>query len=141
MADLARYLIRNDLVRRNAAAFVSQLACDDTRPLEVVVRPHKKRRSNSQNSYLWGVCYPVIMQHLEGWTAVDVHEFFLGQCYGWETLQGLGHTKIKPLRRSSKLTTLEFMDFVAFIQEFMAQRGVVIPDPDPTHEDARWRAS
>lgn len=136
MSDTARYILRNELVRRNAAAFVATLECDEKRPLEVVVRRHKKKRSTSQNAYLWGVCYKLITDHLDGWTANDVHEFFLGECFGWETLEGLGRTKVKPLRRSSKLSTAEFSDYVAFIQRFMAERSLVIPDPDPLREAA-----
>lgn len=104
----------------------------------VTFEPYVKRRSSSQNAYLWGVVYPTVIKgaNLEGWDADDVHEFFLGEHFGWEYFEGLGRKKAKPVRRSSKLTTLEFMDYTAFIQKFMAEKGVYIPDPNEESQAA-----
>lgn len=96
----------------------------------VVVEPWKPKRSESQNRYLWGVVYPTFTERLDGWEADDVHEFFLGEHFGWETLEGLGRKRVKPVRRSSKLSKQEFSDYVAFIQRRAAGMGVFIPDPE-----------
>ncbi len=96
----------------------------------VVVEEFKPRRSLSQNAYLFGVVYPALLAHLDGWEADDVHEYFLGEHFGWETLEGLGRKRVKPLRRSSKLTKQEFSDYIAFIQKRAAEIGVFIPDPE-----------
>ena len=92
-------------------------------------------RSLEQNSYLWGVCYETILNECglkdQGWRNDDVHEYFLGEYFGWETLEGLGRKKVKPINRSSQLTKMEFVDYIAFIQQECAEKfGVVIPDPD-----------
>jgi len=90
-------------------------------------------RSLEQNRYLWGVCYETILEHglkEQGWRAEDVHEYFLGEHFGWETLEGFGRKRIRPLNRSSRLTKMEFVDFVDFIQQKAAEMGVVIPDPE-----------
>jgi hypothetical protein len=91
-------------------------------------------RSLEQNAYLWGVCYETILNQggLKdlGWRNDDVHEYFLGEHFGWETLSGLGRKRVRPLHRSSTLSTVEFMDYVAFIQEKAAGMGIVIPDPE-----------
>jgi len=89
-------------------------------------------RSLEQNRYLWGVCYPTILEQggLEGWRNEDLHEYFLGEHFGWETLNGFGKRRMKPLNRSSRLTKMEFVDFVDFIHQKSAEMGVVIPDPE-----------
>jgi hypothetical protein len=97
---------------------------------EIIVGPYKKHRSDQQNRYLWGVIYPTITKTLHGWTADDVHEYMLGEWSGWETLEGLGRKRLRPIRRSSKLSTSEFAEFVGFIQQRMAEHGVYIPDPN-----------
>lgn len=97
---------------------------------KVEIGEHKQTRSNEQNAYLWGVVYPLIVQHLPGWDADDVHEYFLGEHYGWQTLDGLDRKRLRPLRRSSKLSTKEFKEHCEFIQRAMAERGVDIPDPN-----------
>lgn len=100
--------------------------------LRVVVSPVKKKRSQDQNRYLWGVVYPTILQHseLQGWSAEDLHEFFLGEFYGWDVIEGFGAKRKRPIRRSSKMSTTEFSDYVARIQVFMAGLGVYVPDPN-----------
>ena len=93
---------------------------------------HKPRRSENQNRYLWGVVYPTILKagHLDGWHAEDLHEFFLGEHFGWETLDGMGRKRVKPLKRSAKLTKQEFSEYVAFIQQRASGMGIYVPDPE-----------
>jgi hypothetical protein len=112
---------------------LSSLARDKAWKIEI--KEVKRARSNDQNAYLWGVVYPTICKHLQGWDANDVHEYCLGEWSGWETLEGFGRRRIKPVRRSSKLTTTEFMDFVAHIQRTMSLRGIYIPDPNEVAHD------
>lgn len=97
---------------------------------EVTIEESKPTRSLSQNAYLWGVCYAELLKVLPGWHADDVHEYMLGEWSGWETIEGMGRKRLRPLRRSSKLNKQEFADFVAFIQQKAAEHGVVIPDPE-----------
>lgn len=100
---------------------------------EIEIRQRKSRRTDQQNRYLWGVVYKTILkaggEALGGWTAEDLHEYFLGEHFGWEKLRGFGRTRMKPMRRSSRLTKMEFVDYVDFIIRKAAGLGVVIPDP------------
>jgi hypothetical protein len=117
-----------DIVRVGLA--LRRLPLDKTWVLEL--REHKRKRSESQNRYLWGAVYPTILANMgetmAGWTAQDLHEYFLGECFGWEELAGFGRRRIKPVRRSSALNKQEFSDFVTFIQARMADQGVTIPE-------------
>jgi len=111
-----------------AVAVLTVMAKDG--PVEVTAKPLKPKRSEQQNRYLWGVVYPAILKHLDGWDADDLHEYCLGEWSGWEVIEGLGRKRMKPIRRSSKLKTVEFMEFVAHIQRTMGERGIWIPDPN-----------
>jgi len=96
------------------------------------------KRSIAQNSYLWGVCYETILQHGlkdQGWTNQDLHDYFLGEHFGWETIEGFGRKRIKPIKRSSVLDKMEFVDYVAFIQQKAAEMGIVIPDPEQSCQE------
>jgi hypothetical protein len=101
------------------------------RGYRVEIHEQSARRSEAQNNYLWGVVYPAICRHLEGWESGDVHEYCLGEHFGWETVEGFGRKRIRPIRRSSRLSKMEFVDYIGFIQRSMAERGIIIPDPDP----------
>lgn len=96
----------------------------------VTIEEARCTRSIAQNKYLWGVVYPAIQKHLQGWSAEDIHDYCLGECFGWETLEGFGRRRMRPIRRSSKLSTTEFMDYVADIQQRMAGHGIYVPDPN-----------
>jgi hypothetical protein len=108
------------------ALYLSRLGKD--RAFKVEVSEQKARRSLSQNAYLWGVVYPAVMQRLDGWDAEDIHQFFLGEHFGWETLAGFGKRRMRPLKRSSGLTKIEFSEYVDFIQRRAAELGIIIPD-------------
>ncbi len=108
--------------------FISGLARGKAWSVEV--KEARPKRSDQQNRYLWGVAYPAILKHLPGWTADDLHEYCLCECFGWEMLEGFGKRRLRPLKRSSKLTTTEFQDFVSHIQVSMAEKGIWVPDPD-----------
>lgn len=101
----------------------------------VEVKEVKATRSLAQNAYIWGVCYPTILEQggeaLRGWTADDIHEYMLGEWSGWETLNGFGKRRLRPLRRSSRLSVSEFNEYVDFIHRTAANLSIVIPDPDP----------
>lgn len=90
-------------------------------------------RSLAQNAYLWS-CYATILEEggeqLGGWTKQDLHTFFLGENFGWQTIAGFGRKRMKPRHRSSTLTKMEFVDYVAFVQQKAAEFGVYIPDPE-----------
>jgi len=96
----------------------------------VEVHEHKAKRSNAQNAYLWGVVYATILQagQLKGWEPEDLHDYLLGEHFGWETITGLGKTRLRPIRRSSRLSKQEFSDYIEFIQRRMATHGIFIPD-------------
>jgi hypothetical protein len=116
---------------RNLSRVVNVLSVlPKERPYVLEITEQKQTRSLEQNAYLWGVVYPTIMDTLQGWEAEDIHEFFLGEHFGWETIEGLGKKKLKPIKRSSKLSTKEFKDHWEFIQRYMSERGVYIPDPN-----------
>jgi len=114
-----------------AIRMVQGLSPDKTWAIEVT--EWKKPRTNQQNAFLWGVAYPAILEGggeaLAGWTRDDLHEYFLGECFGWETLEGFGRKRMRPLKRSSALTKQEFSEYLNFLEGRCMDMGIVIPEP------------
>lgn len=123
--------------REDAIARVADFlgACIPGKRVSVVVTEYRRKRSDEQNKYLWGVCYEILMQ-ATGQEREDWHEYMLGEWGGWEKHELFGRKQLRPVRRSSKLTTTEFSDYWAFIQRRAAENGIIIPDPEPRHEPA-----
>ncbi len=89
----------------------------------------RRQRSLEQNAYLWGVVYATLERET-GQPSADWHEFWLGEFFGWDTLELFGRKRLKPKRRSSRLTTVEFADYVDFILRRAAEQGIYIPGPN-----------
>jgi hypothetical protein len=120
-------------VLANAIAFLGRLPTDKAWSVEV--KPHSERRSDQQNRYLWGVCYPALAAHT-GHDPEDLHEFLLGEHFGWESYEVMTMHRKRPQRRSSKMSRAEFAEYVEFVQRKAANIGCYIPDPDPMMEAA-----
>ena len=132
-----RFVLRaNDTTRVNVLANAQRFlaALPASKSWRVEVCEHRERRSDAQNRYLWGVCYAEL-HRATGQEAEDWHEYMLGECYGWETVEMMGRKKLRPMRRSSKMDRKEFAEYVEFIQRRAAEHGIFIPDPDHFYAD------
>lgn len=92
----------------------------------------KSRRTNDQNALLWALYDDALKQGgeaLGGWTREDVHEYMLGEYWGWDKCTAFGRTRLKPKKRSSRLTKLEFSAFVEFVVQKFAEHGIVLELP------------
>lgn len=125
-----------DAIIRAVATMVTQI--DVRRSWVISVEPWRKPRTNQQNRYLWGVVYPMILEAggemLGGFTRDDLHDYFLGACFGWETLEGFGMKRMRPLKRSSVLTKQEFTDYLMFIENKCIEIGIG-PLPEPIYTE------
>ncbi len=90
------------------------------------------RRSQQQNALLW-VLYTEILKKggeaLRGWAKEDLHEMFLIEHFGSDEIRLGKRRRLKPKRRSSKLSKMEFSEFVDFIVRYMAEQGVILKLP------------
>ena len=101
--------------------------------LTVTVSLKKRKRSDPQNDALWGVAYKTLSD-ATGNDSKDLHEYFLGEHFGWEVYEVMGQKRRRPNRRSSKLSTVEFSEYYAFIQRRAAEVGYYVPDPNESQE-------
>lgn len=97
----------------------------------------KSKRTTTQNALLWALYDDALKQGgeaLGGWTRDDIHEFMLGEYHGWEKQTAFGRTRLKPKKRSSRLTKMEFSDFVEFVVRKFAEHSIVLELPGDLRE-------
>lgn len=106
--------------------------------LEIVVKKHRRLRSNAQNRWLWGVAYVTIKQWYketqgEDITSEEIHAHNLSsiQGYRYDVKEILGEeVLIMEGKRTSKMSVEEFQQMMEKLQQYYAERGLVIPDPE-----------
>lgn len=98
-------------------------------PAEVLILPWKPRRTDQQNRYLWGVVYATIAQET-GHNPNDLHEYFLGEFFGWEVYDVMGISRKRPQERSSRQIKARFSEYIESIISRAANLGIMIPPPE-----------
>lgn len=102
------------------------------RRVEVLIREEGRQRSNDQNAWLWGVAYPVLAEEL-GYDKDEHEDLHYGLVAKWG---GEHYDKrvgaMVPDKRSSKLTTKEFSEYMEWLVRFAATKcgGILIPLPN-----------
>lgn len=108
--------------------------------VEIEIIKGKKKRSINQNNWYYGIALPIIIQAIEEttgelYTKEDLHEFHLEKVLEATKVvkETLGETIITYThKRTSDMTTVEFMNFKNKIQVYWAERGINVPDPNQT---------
>jgi hypothetical protein len=92
----------------------------------------RSRRTLGQNSLLWALYSDAKLiggELLGGWDTETIHEYMLGEYFGWVTTEALGRKRQTPVKRSSRLTKMEFSDFVEFVVRRFAEHNIVLELP------------
>lgn len=115
----------------DAPRFKAYTAGLSNREVEIVLRPRTRQRSLDQNAWVWGVAYPLIAEAIgyDKHEIEELHYALVAKCFGDHFDRRLG--AMVPNKRSSKLTTKEFSEFMEWLVRFAAIEcgGVVIPLP------------
>ncbi len=124
-----------DQIINNAIARIRSL--DNTKCWHIEIRKYVKERTEKQRGALFGPAYKVIMDYMGLRGSRDkeyLHSFICCLYYGCHPI-----IPNKPIRTTTtdedgnrvKMTTEQAIDFYAFIQQWAAEQGVYVPDPDP----------
>jgi len=98
--------------------------------LRTIIR--KSRRTNDQNALIHALFDETIKrggEALGGWTREDIKEWALGEYWGWDKFEAFGRTRLKPKKRSSRMTKTECSDFIEWYVAKMAEHGIVLALP------------
>lgn len=102
---------------------------------KITIEKNYKKRSNPQNAYLFGVVYPIVLDALksQGFNDMDiekVHDLLKLKFLKIEVVSSDG-VVLQILGSTAKLTTSEFMDYLANIKESSQEYlGVYVPSPN-----------
>ena len=129
-------------IQGNCLACIGNLT--DAKNWVITITEEKDQRSIAQNSTLFGVYYPPLMEYM-GLAGErdrqDLHEYWCGEYWGWSVTEIMGKKKHRPQRTTTTneegkrdvISTSKFNEFCEFIKREAADHGCFIPDPDPMH--------
>lgn len=133
--------IENGRMTRNRSAIFKAIQIFEGKELEITLSRPKRKRSNSQNAYWWGVVIPIYQKifndagHLcdnngAHYLLCDlIRENHPDTPLFNEVL--LGDTYVKQTKGTSELTKSEFMEVIASAQQIASEWfGAYIPDPN-----------
>lgn len=114
---------------------VRSMSRDKDYEVTVEVKPRKRYRSTIQNAYYWGIVVAMISERLrELGHDVDrdlTHEFLKGRFLFTELLDPSTGEMMRIPKKTSELTTSEFMDYMEYVKQFAAETlDIYIPDPN-----------
>lgn len=106
--------------------------------LHIVIKPFKRKRSDNQNRWMWGVAYVCIQAYLketEGSAPskeeIHLHNLQIVQGVKIESKVILGETVFTVNeKRTSSMSTVEFNEMKEKLQAYWAERDCIIPDPN-----------
>jgi hypothetical protein len=97
-------------------------------PIEIIVRPYKKKRSLSANNFYWSSVVEPLAEHL-GFSKGQMHEELLCDYYGYDLVIYRGREVKVPKRRTTSPETTDSYDFVGLTQlgqQIAAEQGIII---------------
>lgn len=121
------------IVRRTD--FIECLESFNDKEITLTVEKKKNSRSILQNNYYWAVCVPMVREGLKqtGWklSKEETHEF-LKYKFLFKEIVNEDTGELKKIKLgSSELTTTQFMEYIADIQQFGAEDlSISIPLPN-----------
>jgi hypothetical protein len=130
--------VENGLLKRNKNLLVDAIHSFEGKPVTITIERTRKKRSNPQNNFYWGVVLPIVQNGLkdatgEFRTTENIHYNILLKLFSPEreiVNTQTGESLFEKIS-SSEMSTSQFMDYIAEIQKWSAEfLGVDIPNPN-----------
>ena len=109
--------------------FLAYLKAFEGMPIQISIKRRQSQRSLDQNAWAWGVAYPILAAAW-GYDAdehEDLHYGLVAKCFGEHFDKRMG--AMVPNKRSSRLSTTEFSEYMEWLVRYAAKAGVSVPLP------------
>lgn len=113
------------LVMDEPGAFARALAALRGREVQVLIEPKKKRRSDRQNAYYWGVIIEILSDHT-GYSPEEMHEALKSKFLGFYDKK----TGLRVVTSSAEQDTVEFENYMSQIRAWASENDIFIPLPN-----------
>ena len=116
------FILRNATIRDAAMQFVGELPINDA-PLEVVIRPHKSKRTLSENAKYWALLSEI--GNVLGYHRDEMHDVFR-RMFLPVAFVSVGGQEYPSLASSAKLDVGSFAQYLDKIEQWAAENGIEV---------------
>lgn len=128
-------IIRDETGRKRAIDLL--LVLNLTKPWEITVEPHRKKRTLSQNALYWKWLDEVVtaVARETGDDKDAIHQVFKEKFLKAKTIEALGVTTYE--YSTKDLTTVEMSEYMTRIHAWVtSELGILLPMPEDMHQRA-----
>ena len=130
--------VKNGKLNRNISLIKKSILSFEGKTINITIERSRKKRSNSQNAYYWGVMLPIVQNGLYDATGEtrdlnSIHYQILLPLFApqREIVNKESGEVINEKMTSSEMTTTDFMEYINEVQKWSAEfLNVDIPDPN-----------
>lgn len=118
--------VQNGNLKQNRTLIKNAIESFENKDIMITFEKPKRKRSNSQNSYLWGILYPITQNAIKNewgeiWSIEKVHDFYKIQFNVIEKVNEETGQVIKLPKSTTENTTIQQEEYHLQIREFLKE--------------------
>ena len=118
--------VQNGNLKQNRTLIKNAIESFEGKDIMITFEKPKRKRSNSQNSYLWGILYPITQNAIKNewgeiWSIEKVHDFYKIQFNVIEKVNEETGQVIKLPKSTTENTTIQQEEYHLQIREFLKE--------------------
>ena len=127
-----KFILRNDEIRENAINHIEALELDEDKPVELIIKDHKKKRTEDQNALYWS--WLRIIGKETGDSTKAIHAFY-GDEFLPKEFGNIANKKVEIVKSTTELGVKEFTYYLKRVEAHAAGFfGINLPHPG----DLEW---
>lgn len=118
--------VQNGNLKQNRTLIKNAIESFEGKDIMITFEKPKRKRSNSQNNYLWGILYPITQNAIKNewgeiWSIEKVHDFYKIQFNVIEKVNEETGQVIKLPKSTTENTTIQQEEYHLQIREFLKE--------------------
>ena len=118
--------VQNGNLKQNRTLIKNAIESFESKDIMITFEKPKRKRSNSQNNYLWGILYPITQNAIKNewgeiWSIEKVHDFYKIQFNVIEKVNEDTGQVIKLPKSTTENTTIQQEEYHLQIREFLKE--------------------
>lgn len=127
-----KFILRNEQILNNAVDYLYALELDEDKPQELIIKDHKKKRTEDQNALYWS--WLRIIGKETGDSTKALHAFY-GDEFLPKEFETVAGKKVEVIKSTTELGVKEFTEYLKRVEAHASSFfGIMLPHPG----DLEW---